>query len=103
METLKSSLVGKWGDFGDPVPYLDGLNTWAVENWQLHGVSISFLGGSLMLFDFEVSSDADAVLNSGLRWFENKQLLLNRWVLEVGCFQSGFHVKEVWVKLLGFL
>lgn len=68
MEALNSSLVGKWGDFGDPVPDLDGLNTWVVQNWQLHGgVSISLLGGSLILFDFEVSSDADAVLNRGLR------------------------------------
>ena len=102
MEALKSSLVGKCGDFRDPVPDLGGLNTWVVENWQLHGVlSISLFGVSLILFDFEVSSDAYAMSNRGLRWFENKRLLLNRWAPEVGCFQSGFYTNEVWVRLLG--
>ena len=67
MEALNSSLVGKLGDFSDPVPDLDGLNTWVVQNWQLHGVLISLLGGSLILFDFQVSLDAGAVLNRGLR------------------------------------
>ena len=78
------------------------LNTWVVQNWQLWGrVTTSLVGGSFILFDFEVSSDAELVLNRGLRWFENKLLLLNRWVPEVGCFRSGFHAKEMWVRLLG--
>lgn len=78
------------------------LNTRVVQNWQLWGrVTTSLVGGSFILFDFEVSSDAELVLNRGLRWFENKLLLLNRWVPEVGCFRSGFHAKEMWVRLLG--
>lgn len=99
---LQSCLVGRGGDFGDLVLDLNVLNTWVVQNWQLWGrVTTSLVGGSFILFDFEVSSDAELVLNRGLRWFENKLLLLNRWVPEVGCFRSGFHAKEMWVRLLG--
>ena len=93
--------MGRWWDLTDPVPYLGALKKWAIQ-WQLRGgLSLFLLGGSFILFDFETSSEADSMLNKGLRLFENKLLSLSKWDPPVGCFRNQFHDKEVWVRLLG--
>ena len=50
---------------------------------------------------FEDSFDVKLVLVRGLTRFENKPLLLDRWALEIGCFRSGDHAKEVWMRVIG--
>ena len=53
------------------------------------GVKLSLLGGAVILFDFQESSDAMLVLSSGRRRFQNKLIFWDSWALEVGCFYNG--------------
>ncbi|RVW36927.1 hypothetical protein CK203_094920 [Vitis vinifera] len=40
-------------------------------------------------------------LTGGSRRFKEREFLLQRWGLEVGCFWNGSHAKEVWVRVAG--
>lgn len=65
-------------------------------NWFLNGgVKISLLEVALFIFDLEEVFDIELVLVEGLRRYEGKMLHLDWWVLEIGCFRSGVHGKEV--------
>lgn len=57
------------------------------------------VGAVLFLFDFEEVFDVESVLVKGPRRFEHKFLHLDRWDLEVGCFQRGVHVRKLLVRV----
>ena len=54
-----------------------------------------------MLFELENKFEADLVLLRGSGRFKEREFLLQRWGLEVGCFWNGSHAKEVWVRVAG--
>ena len=54
-----------------------------------------------MLFELENKFEADLVLLRGSGRFKEREFLLQRWGLEVGCFWNGSHAKEVWVRFVG--
>ena len=58
--------------------------------------------GSFLL-EFESQEEAERVLKRGLRCFENKMLMLEKWKPNLGCFRVGSHARKalVWVQVAG--
>ena len=49
------------------------------------------LGRGLLLFDFELPSEAERVLAKGLRNIKENFIILDKWNPEVGCPLQGLH------------
>ena len=97
-------LVRRFGDNPDSVPPLSSLKEWVYARWTLRGgvLRISKLGGPFVLFKFENKCEVDVVLLRGSRWFKGREVHLQRWGPEVGCYWNGSHAKEVWVRVVQF-
>ena len=59
------------------------------------------LGRGLLLFDFELPSEAERVLAKGLRNIKENFIILDKWNPEVGCLCKDFIANEVWVRVVG--
>ena len=83
-------------------PALVFLKNWAVHAWLLKGkLDIAVMGGGLLLFEFELMSEAERVLARGKRKVLGSVLMMERWHPEVGCFSNGVFAREVWVRVVG--
>ena len=95
-------LVGRWKKVENHPPELEYLKNWAVHAWLLKGkLDIAVMGGGLMLFEFELVSEAERVLARGKRKVLGSVLLMERWHPEVGCFCNGAFANEAWVRVVG--
>ncbi|RVX23248.1 hypothetical protein CK203_000494 [Vitis vinifera] len=95
-------LGDKMGKGGEPSPELEYLKNWAGHAWLLKGkLDIAVMGGGLMLFEFELVSEAERVLARGKRKVLGSVLVLERWHPEVGCFSNGVFANEAWVRVVG--
>lgn len=102
LEQLGRCLVGRWEKVENHPPELDYLKNWAVHAWLLKGkLDIAVMGGGLILFEFELVSEAKHVLARGKRKVQGSVLLMERWHPEVGCFSNGAFASEVWVRVVG--
>lgn len=52
------------------------------------------LGGSLLLFELELATNTEMILKQGLRRYRQKDMFLDKWVLETSCHRKGIRVKE---------
>ncbi|RVX08206.1 hypothetical protein CK203_017772 [Vitis vinifera] len=101
LEQLGRCLVGSWDKVENHPPALDFLKNWVVHAWLLKGkLDIAVIGGGLILFEFELISEAERVLARGKRKVLGSVLLMERWHPEVGCFSNGAFASEVWVKVV---
>ena len=101
-EQLGRCLMGCFGGSPKSIPLLSSLKRWIFESWLLKGdLRISRLGGALVLFEFQNKWEANMVLLRGSRRFKNRDFLLQRWGLEVGCTWKESLAKEVWVRVVG--
>ena len=64
-------------------------------------IHLAFLGETLIIFEFELCSEAERILSEGPCFYRRKRLWLDKWVPEAGCVREGVEVGEVWVRLLG--
>ncbi|RVW96961.1 hypothetical protein CK203_032292 [Vitis vinifera] len=102
LEQLGRCLVGRWDKVENHPPALDYLKNWAVHAWLLKGkLDIAVMGGGLILFEFELMSEAERVLARGKRKVLGSVLMMERWHPEVGCFSNGAFASEVWVRVVG--
>ncbi|WKA06293.1 hypothetical protein VitviT2T_024196 [Vitis vinifera] len=102
LEQLDHCLVGRWENGAIPPPELDFLKNWAGQVWLLRGkLNISVLGRGLLLFEFELLSEAERVLVRGMRRVKDNALFLEKWHPEVGCFCNKVSAKEAWVRVVG--
>ena len=101
MQILNRCLVGQWGDFSNDALLLSSLKEWARYHWRIKGnLSLSLLGGALILFEFESSKEAERVMQEGERIYKQKFLFLDRWAPTTGCFK-GVKAKSAWVRIMG--
>ena len=64
-------------------------------------LNIVVLGRGLLLFEFELLSEAERVLLRGKRRVKDNVLFLGKWHPEVGCFCNGANANEAWVRVVG--
>ncbi|RVW40247.1 hypothetical protein CK203_078334 [Vitis vinifera] len=108
LEQLGRCLVGRWDKVENHPPALDYLKNWAVHAWLLKGkLDIAVMGGGLILFEFELMSEAERVLARGKRKVLGSVLMMERWHPEVGCFSNGAFASETesmaelqWARML---
>ena len=101
-ERLDRCLVGRWGETLVSLPDLCALESWGKDHWKFKGgVKLARMGGPFILIEFENKAEANKVLLRGFRCFKDSILHLERWDPKVGCFQSGEHLKEIWVRMMG--
>ena len=63
--------MGKWGD-GES-PSLPSLRSWAKSYWHVKGeLHLTFLSGPLILFEFEVCSEAKMIFRKGRGWYKGE-------------------------------
>ncbi|KAL6327375.1 hypothetical protein AAG906_018977 [Vitis piasezkii] len=99
---LDRCLVGRWENGVNLSLELDFLKHWVGQAWLLKGnLNIDVLGGGLLLFEFELSSEAERVLSRGKRRVKDNELILEKWHPEVGCLGNKVMVKEAWVRVVG--
>ncbi|RVW81126.1 hypothetical protein CK203_044684 [Vitis vinifera] len=97
MHILNRCLVGQWGDFSDDAPLLSPLKEWARYHWRLKGnLSLSSMGGALILFEFESTKEVERVLQEGEWIYKQKFLFLERWAPTTGRFREGVQAKSAW-------
>ena len=102
LEQLGRCLVGRWEKVETHPPELDYLKNWAGHAWLLKGkLDIAAMGSGLLLFEFELLSEAERVLARGKRKVLGNVLFLEKWHPEVGCFCNGAFANEAWVKVVG--
>ena len=74
-----------------------------MQHWALKvNLRVVVLGRGLLLFDFELPSEAKRVLAKGLRNIKENVIILDRWNPEVGCLCKDSIANEVWVRVVGF-
>lgn len=54
------------------------------------------------MFEFELSFEAERVLQEGIRMFNRKGLLLDKCALEVHCYKEGVKAEEALEKIMDF-
>ena len=59
------------------------------------------LGRGLLLFEFELPSEAERVLARGKRSIKENFLILERWNPKVGCLCKDSFANEAWVRVVG--
>ncbi|RVW55319.1 hypothetical protein CK203_089056 [Vitis vinifera] len=64
-------------------------------------LNIVVLGRGLLLFEFELLSEAEQVLARGKRRVKENILFLEKWNPEVGCFCKGAITNEAWARVVG--
>ena len=102
LEQLDRYIVGRWENVSIPFPELDFLKNWAFHAWLLKGrLNIVVLGRGLLLFEFELLSEAEHVLARGKRRVKDNVIFLEKWHPEVGCFCNGANANEAWVRVVG--
>ena len=71
LQFLNRCLVGKWGDVLEEGPLLSSLEDWTRYHQRLKGsLSLFPLGGSWILFEFELAREAERELQEGLDVFK---------------------------------
>ena len=103
-EQLNRCLVGNW-EKGEEYHFnLDSLRRWGKHQWNLQGeISIKKLLAGSFLLEFESKEEAMRVSKRGVRCFENKMLMIEKWKLDLSCSRVGsLERKEgVWVRVAG--
>lgn len=73
MQFLNQCLVGQWGDFSYEALLIPTLKEWARLCWRLKGkLLLCLLGGSLILFEFELAREVERVLQEVVHVFKQK-------------------------------
>ncbi|KAJ9671259.1 hypothetical protein PVL29_027308 [Vitis rotundifolia] len=102
LDQLSHCLVGRWGNILAPFPELEFVRSWTRQNWEVKGkMKIAVLGRGILLFDFELSHEAERVLARGKRSIKENCLILDRWNPEVGCSWKKSYAEEAWVRVIG--
>ncbi|RVX21519.1 hypothetical protein CK203_002346 [Vitis vinifera] len=100
-EVLRKEKELKPRTFADVAKKKTG-RSWAYHTWLLKGrLNIVVLGRGLLLFEFELLSEAEQVLARGKRRVKKNILFLEKWNPEVGCFCKGAITNEAWARVVG--
>ncbi|KAJ9671312.1 hypothetical protein PVL29_025146 [Vitis rotundifolia] len=91
LDQLRHCLVGRWGIISAPFPKLEYVKG---------KIKIAVLGRDILLFDFELSHEAERVLARGKRSIKENCLILDRWNPKVGCSCKNSNAVEAWVRVV---
>ena len=99
---LKDGVVGSWkSQTATKMKSLE-VEAWAKKAWRLKG-SVSFhpLNQNLFFMVFDLSAEADWVMENGSRICRGEVMLLERWNPSTGCTRSRGQNQEAWIRVVG--
>ena len=98
---LQNCLVVSWREPTDPLPTPKEMEAWAKVVWRLNGeILVSFLNQDLMLFEFDITEEANRVLEKGCRIFRGRVMDLESWSPYSGCVRRKNLMSEAWVRVV---
>ena len=99
---LKDGVVGSWKTKSITNTIPSEMEAWAKKVWRLKGnMSFHPLNQNLFFMGFDLTEEADWVMENGSRICRGEALLLERWTPSTGCMRSKGQYQEVWLRVVG--
>ena len=99
---LKDGVVGSWKTKSVTNTISSEMEAWAKKAWRLKGnMSFHPLNQNLFFMGFDLTEEADWVMENGSRICRGEALLLERWTPSTGCMRSKGQYQEVWLRVVG--
>ena len=78
------------------------MEAWAKKAWRLKGnMSFHPLNQNLFFMGFDLTEEADWVMENGSQICRGEAMLLERWNPSTGCMRSKGQYQEVWLRVVG--
>ena len=102
LRMLKNGVVGSWKSKPATNTISSEMETWAKKAWRLKGnVFFHSLNQKLFFMGFDLTEEADWVMENGSRICRGEALLLERWTPSTGCTRSNSQNQEAWIRVFG--
>ena len=99
---LKDGVVGSWKSQPATNTIASEVEAWAKKAWRLKGNMFFLpLNQNLFFMGFDLTEEADWVMENGSRICRGEVLLLERWTLSTGCTRSKGQNQEAWIRVVG--
>ena len=99
---LKDGVLGSWKSKLARNMTPSEMEVWAKKAWRLKGNMICLpLNQNLFFMSFDLSEEADWVMENGSRICRGEALILERWNPSTGCMRSKSQNQEVWIRVVG--
>ena len=102
LRMLKNGVVGSWKSKPATNTISSEMEAWAKKAWRLKGnVFFHSLNQNLFFMGFDLTEEADWVMENGSRICRGEALLLERWTPSTGCTRSNSQNQEAWIRVFG--
>ena len=102
LRMLKNGVVGSWKSNPATNTTSSEMDAWAKKAWRLKGnVFFHSLNPNLFFMGFDLTEEADWVMENGSRICRGEALLLERWTPSTGCMRSNSQNQEAWIRVFG--
>ena len=102
LRMLKNGVVGSWKSNPATNTTSSEMEAWAKKAWRLKGnVFFHSLNQNLFFMGFDLTEEADWVMENGRRICRGEALLLERWTPSTGCTRSNSQNQEAWIRVFG--
>ena len=102
LRMLKNGVVGRWKSKPVTNTISSEMEAWAKKAWRLKGnMFFHLLNQNLFFMGFDLTEEADWVMENGSRICRGEALLLERWTPSTGCTRSNGQNQEAWIRVVG--
>ena len=102
LRMLKDGVVGSWKSKSTTNTISSEMEAWAKKAWRLKGnVFFHSLNQNLFFMGFDLTEEADWVMENGSRICRGEAMLLERWTPSTGCMRSNSQNQEAWIRVFG--
>ena len=102
LRMLKNGVVGSWKSKPATNTIASEMEAWAKQAWRLKGnVFFHSLNQNLFFMGFDLTEEADWVMENGSRICRGEAMLLERWSPSTGCMRSNSQNQEAWIRVFG--
>ena len=99
---LKDGVVGSWKSQLATNTISSEVEAWSKKAWRLKGnMFFHPLNHNLFFMGFDLTEEADWVMENGSRICRGEVLLLERWTPSTGCTRSKGQDQEAWIRVVG--
>ena len=99
---LNDGVVGSWKSQLATNTISSKVEAWAKKAWRLKGnMFFHPLNQNLFFMGFDLTEEADWVMENGSRICRGEVLLLERWTPSTGCTRSKSQNQEAWIRMVG--
>ena len=102
LRMLKNGVVGSWKSKPATNTISSQMEAWAKKAWRLKGnMFFHPLNQNLFFMGFDLTEEADWVMENGIRICRGEALHLERWTPSTDCTRSNGQNQEAWIRVVG--